>query len=110
MGQVHWTWRGEVKPGEFENFKRLVARWNSFASKDPNTIFNAWVASEDRGTVRVEQRFTDADAALAQFGVNDCWKKLDDYLTPSSMYVCGDYGVTLDYLREHGAIFMESLS
>ena len=110
MGQVYWTWRGEVKLGEFANFKLLVARWNGFASKDPNTLFNVWTVSEDSSTVRVEQRFIDADAALAQFDVNDCWKQLDKHLTPSSMYVSGDYGVTLDYLREHGAIFMQSLS
>ena len=109
MSQVYWTWRGEVKPGEFANFKRLVARWNGFAIKDPNTLFNAWTASEDSSTVRVEQRFTDADAALAQCDVQDCWELLVERLTPSAGFFRGDYGVTLDYLREHGAIFMQSL-
>jgi hypothetical protein len=41
--------------------------------------------------------------------VNNGWEKLDDYLLPSGMYVSGDYGKTLDFLREHGAVFMRNL-
>lgn len=109
MAQVYWSWQATVKTGELANFKALVERWNSIAAKDPDTLFNAWVVSEDGGSVRVDQRFTNADTALAQFDVNDCWGRLDDHLEPTAMYVCGDYKMTLDFLREHGAIFMNSL-
>ena len=110
MGQVYWSWQADVKEGELTNFKALVERWNAIAAEDPDTLFNAWVVSEDGRSVRVDQRFTDAETALAQFAVNECWEKLDDHLVPAAMYVCGDYGTTLDYLREHGAIFMGSLA
>ncbi|MGI9234714.1 MAG: hypothetical protein ACR2RD_13860 [Woeseiaceae bacterium] len=110
MTQVYWSWQAEVKDDELSNFKELVKRWNAIAAEDPNTLFNAWTVSEDGRTVRVDQRFTDADTALAQFELNDCWGELDDYLVPAAMYVCGDYGKTLDFLREHGATFMESLA
>jgi len=110
MGQVYWSWQADVKKGELNNFRALVERWNAIADEDPDTLFNAWVLSEDGRSVRIDQRFTDAESALAQFEVNDCWEKLDDHLDPTAMYVCGNYGTTLDYLREHGAIFMESLA
>ena len=110
MGQVYWSWRAEVKDGELSSFKALVQHWNAIAAEDPDTLFNAWTVSEDGRIVRVDQRFTNAKTALAQFEVNDCWGKLDDHLNPASMYVCGDYGTTLDFLREHGATFMESLA
>lgn len=109
MGQVYWSWQAELKDGELSNFKALVTRWNSIAAEDPDTLFNAWTISEDGKTVRVDQRFTTAETAFAQFAVNDCWGDLDDHLVPASMHVCGDYGKTLDFLREHGATFMEPL-
>lgn len=109
MGQVYWSWQATVKTGELPNFKALVERWNMIAAEDPDTLFNAWVVSEDGSSVRVDQRFSNAKTALAQFDVNDCWTRLDDHLVPSSMHVCGDYGTILDFLREHGAVFMESL-
>ena len=109
MGQVYWFWQAEVKPGALAGFRELVLRWNEIADKDNDTLFNQWVVSEDSATVQVDQRFTNADAALAQFAVNDCWGKLDDYLNPIAMHVCGDFGTTLDFLREHGAVFMKSL-
>ena len=110
MGQVHWFWQGSVKSGELENFKALVAQWNAIAAEDSNTLFNEWVVSDDGNTVRVDQRFTDAESALAQFETNDCWGQLDDYLIPQAMHVSGDYGTTLDFLREHGATFMKPLA
>ena len=110
MGQVYWFWQGGVKDGELENFKALVARWNAIAADDADTLVNEWVVSDDGHTVRVDQRFTNAAAALAQFEVNDCWGHLDDHLVPEAMHVCGDYGTTLDFLREHGATFMEPLA
>lgn len=109
MGQVYWSWQADVKAGELENFKTLVARWNVIATQDSQTLFNEWVVSETGDSVHVNQRFTDAEAALAQFESNVCWEELDDYLEPTAMYVCGDYGSTLDFLREHGATFMARL-
>lgn len=110
MGQVYWSWQAEVKSGKLENFRALVARWNAIAAEDPDTLFNEWMVSEDGRTVRIDQRFTDAASALAQFETNYCWGKLDDHLSPEAMHVCGDYGTTLDFLREHGATFMKSLA
>lgn len=110
MGQVYWSWQANVKDGELTSFKALVSRWNSIAAEDPDTLFNEWVVSEDGRAVHVNQRFTNAETAFAQFAVNDCWGRLDDHLEPTSMYVCGDYGETLDFLREHGATFMKSLA
>lgn len=110
MAEVYWSWQANVKAGELENFGALVIRWNAIAASDPDTLFNAWVVSEDGQTVRVDQRFTSAATALAQFDVNDCWGRLDDHVVPAAMYVCGDYGTTLDFLREHGATFMESMA
>lgn len=109
MGEVYWYWQGEVKAGEMANFQVLVERWNAIAASDPATVFNAWTVSEDGRSVQVHQHFTSAEAALAQFEVNTCWGNLEEHLRPSAMYVCGDYGTALDFLREHGAVFMESL-
>ena len=109
MGQVYWSWQADVKPGQLAEFRALVERWNAIADDDPNTLFNAWEISEDRCSVQVNQRFVSAEAALAQFESNGCWVELDNFLNPTAMYVCGDYGSTLDFLREHGATFMKSL-
>ena len=110
MGQVYWSWEAEVKPGELENFKGNVVRgWNETAAKDSNTLINQWVIDEGGCSVKVYQRFTSAKHALAQFADNPGWEKLDDYLEPSAMFVCGDYGNELDFLREHGAVFMQDL-
>lgn len=109
MAEVYWSWSAEIKPGELANFKALAKHWNKIAATDPGTLFNAWVISEDGQSVQVNQRFTNAATAFAQFDVNECWHKLDDHVNPTSMFVCGDYGKTLDFLREHGAVFMETI-
>ena len=60
-----------------------------------------------RPAVKVYQRFT--SSGLIKFTTNDGWAKLDDYLEPTGMFVSGDYGNDLDFLRAHGAIFMLNL-
>ena len=110
MGQVYWSWEAEVKTGELENFKaQVVKAWNAVAEADAQTLENQWVVNESGDAVKVYQRFTSASAAFAQFAVNDGWGKLDDYLNATGMFVCGDYGTELDFLREHGAVFMLDL-
>ena len=110
MGQVHWSWEAEVKPGALENFKSALVRpWNVAAEEDEHTLENRWVVSESGESVKVYQKFSSAEAALAQFRTNDGWAKLDDYLNPTAIFVSGDYGDTLDFLRAHGAIFMLDL-
>ena len=110
MGQVYWTWEADVQPGELENFMALVQRWNDIARADEHTLYNNWVVNEDKTSVRVDQRFTNAAAAMAQFRVNTCWGELDNYLQPTGMTVCGDFTTELDFLREHGARFMAPLA
>ena len=109
MGQVHWSWEAELKEGELENFKSLIKQWNIIASEDSATLSNEWFISDDGRLVRVLQTFSDANSALNQFGVN-LWSALDNHVTPKEMYVSGDYGDTLDFLREHGATFMVQLN
>lgn len=110
MGEVYWSWEADVKDGHLESFKQnVVAQWNEVAAQDEHTLSNQWVIDEAGSAVKVYQRFTSAEHAFAQFAVNTGWKKLDDYLLPSGMYVSGDYGKTLDFLREHGAVFMRNL-
>ena len=110
MGHVHWSWEAEVKAGALENFKSALVRpWNVAADKDEHTLENRWVVSESGESVKVYQKFSSAEAALAQFRTNDGWAKLDDYLNPTAMFVSGDYGNALDFLRAHGAIFMLDL-
>jgi hypothetical protein len=109
MGQVYWSWQADLQPGELENFKGLVRRWNAIAEADEDTLHNDWVISEEETSVRVDQRFTNASAAMAQFQVNRCWGELDNHLIPTAMHVCGDYGTGVDFLREHGATFMQPL-
>ena len=108
MSEVYWSWEASVKNGELENFKKLVGNWNIVAAADPATLFNKWLISEDECSVRVLQRFVNATAALEQFKKNH-WDTLDNYLVPQSMCIYGDYGKTLDFLREHGATFMTSI-
>ena len=110
MGKVCWSWEADVKEGKLESFKSdVVLAWNIAAEADENTLCNRWVVDEAMSAVKVYQQFTSAQAAFAQFAVNEGWEKLDDYLEPTAMYVRGDYGNDLDFLREHGAIFMLDL-
>ena len=106
---VFWTWQADIQPGKEEGFRDLAARWATIASTDRGTLYSDWTISEDGKSVRVDQRFTDSAAAMAQFQVNDCWKQLDDFLVPTSMVICGAYKEDLDRLREHGALFMKPL-
>ena len=110
MGKVSWSWEADVKEGKLESFKGdVVLAWNIAAEADENTLCNRWVVDEAMSAVKVYQQFTSAQAAFAQFAVNEGWEKLDDYLEPTAMHVRGDYGNHLDFLREHGAIFMLDL-
>ena len=110
MTEVSWSWEADLKEGMLEGFQaKVVAPWNAVAESDEDTLLNYWVVDEAKICVKVYQRFTSAAAALAQFTTNDGWAKLDDYLEPTAMYVSGDYGKDLDFLREHGAIFMLDL-
>ena len=109
MGQIHWSWEAEVKEGELENFRALVKRWNKIANKDPENLSNEWMISEDSRSVRVTQTFTNSAAALNQFESN-LWASLDKHVIPKQMYVCGDYGNTLDFLKKHGATFMVQIT
>lgn len=107
MGTVSWSWEANVKPGKLEDFiNQVVGPWNIVAEADKDTLLNQWVVDEIGVSVKVYQRFASAHSALSQFESNDYWKKLDDYLEPTGMYVSGDYGAELDFLREHGATFM----
>lgn len=110
VGQVSWSWEADVKEGKLASFKNdVVVPWNIVAAADADTLINRWVVDESLSAVKVYQQFTSAQAAFAQFAVNEGWGKLDNYLEPTAMYVCGDYGKDLDFLREHGAIFMLDL-
>jgi hypothetical protein len=110
VGQVSWSWEADVKEGKLASFKNdVVVPWNIVAAADVDTLINRWVVDESLSAVKVYQQFTSAQAAFAQFAVNEGWGKLDNYLEPTAMYVCGDYGKDLDFLREHGAIFMLDL-
>lgn len=110
VGRVSWSWEADLKEGKLDRFRaHVVAPWNAVAAADENTLMNQWVVDEALSSVKVYQQFTSAKAALAQFVDNDGWGKLDDYLEPTAMYVSGDYGKDLDFLREHGAIFMLDL-
>ena len=104
---VYWTWEADIKPGEEEGFKALAARWAKITAMDPKTLYSNWTISEDGKSVRVDQRFLDSAAAMAQYHVNDCWGQLDNHLQPTSMVICGDYREDLDWLRTHGARFMK---
>ena len=110
MTEVSWSCEAAPKDRTMEGFRaNVVAPWNAVAESDNDTLLNYWVVDEAKICVKVYQRFTSAAAALAQFTTNDGWAKLDDYLEPTAMYVSGDYGKDLDFLREHGAIFMLDL-
>ena len=110
MGQVSWSWEANVKEGKLARFKKdVVVPWNIFAAADPDTLINRWAVDESLVSVKIYQLFTSAKAAFDQFAVNECWGRLDEYLEPTAMYVFGDYGKDLDFLREHGAIFMLDL-
>ena len=106
---VYWTWEASIQPGKEEGFRALAKKWDEIAGNDPGTLYNNWTINEDGKSVRVDQRFVNAEAAMAQFHVNDCWGQLDDYLVPTEMVVCGHYKDTLDFLRGHGARFMTPL-
>jgi len=108
--QVYWTWEADIKPGKREGFLELVRRWDDIARKDAKTLYSNWTISEDETHVRVDQRFEDSAAAMAQYYVNGCWSELSDYLTPTAMIVCGEYQEDLDWLRGHGAIFMKPVT
>ena len=106
---VYWTWQADIQPGKEEGFRKLASRWAMIAEADEATLESGWTISEDGKSVRVDQRFRDSASANAQFKVNDCWKQLDDYLVPTSMVICGAFREDLDWLREHGALFMKPL-
>jgi hypothetical protein len=110
MSDVSWSWEADLKDGVLEAFvANVVAPWNATAEADEETLLNYWVVDEAKTCVKVYQRFISSAAALAQFTTNDGWAKLDDYLEPTGMFVSGDYGKDLDFLRAHGAIFMLDL-
>lgn len=110
MSDVSWSWEADLKEGMLEDFKaNVVAPWNAVAESDEDTLLNYWVVDEAKTCVKVYQRFRSSAAALAQFTTNNGWAKLDDYLEPTGMFVSGDYGSELDFLRAHGAIFMLNL-
>ena len=106
---VYWTWEADIQPGKEEGFKVLAKKWDEIAAADPDTLYSSWSISEDGKSVRVDQRFVDAKAAMAQYHVNDCWGQLDDYLVPTGMVVCGHFKNELDFLRGHGADFRPPL-
>lgn len=102
---IHLTWEANIKPGEDEGFKTLAKNWAEIAAKDPGTLYSDWTISEDGRSVRVDGRYVDAAATMAQFGAN-LWGELDKHLTPTGMVVCGKLSSELEFLREHGAKFM----
>lgn len=106
---VYWTWEADIKPGEEENFKALAKRWSEIAAQDPDTLHSDWTICEKGKSVRVDQRFVNSAAAMAQYHVNDCWGELDKHLVPTAMVICGGYKEDLDWLRAHGARFMKPL-
>jgi len=67
---AYWTWEADIKPGRKDAFVELVRRWNDIAEKDPKTLYNNWTISEDETHVRVDQRFEDSAAAMAQYYIN----------------------------------------
>ena len=103
---LHWTWQANIKDGEEQGFRALAKEWRECAEKEPGTLHSEWTISEDGKSVRVDQWFTDAAAAYAQYHTNTCWRRLDDYLQPTSMVVCGKSNEQLEFLRDHGTIFM----
>jgi len=68
---VYWTWEGNIQPGKEEGFRTLAKKWDDIASKDPDTLYSNWTISEDGKSVRVDQRFVNAEAAMAQFHENN---------------------------------------
>jgi hypothetical protein len=106
---VYWTWEADIQPGKEEGFRALAKKWDEITAADPDTLYSSWTISEDSKSVRVDQRFVNAEAAMAQYHVNDCWGQLDDYLVPTGMVVCGHFKNKLDFLRGHGAIFRPPL-
>ena len=110
MSDVSWSWEADLKDGMLERFTaNVVVPWNAAAKSDEDTLLNYWVVDEAKTCVKVYQRFRSSAAALAQFTTNNGWAKLDDYLEPTGMFISGDYGSELDFLRAHGAIFMLNL-
>ena len=57
-------------PGALTLIKHLRALTaiKEIAAKDPGTLYSEWTISENGKSVRVDGRYVDATAAMAQFG------------------------------------------
>jgi quinol monooxygenase YgiN len=65
--QVSWLVEVEVKPGELEAFKQLVADMVESTSPEPGTLSYEWFISDDGKLVHIYERYADSEALLAHF-------------------------------------------
>ena len=62
---VSWLLELAVKPGELDNFKRVVDEMIESTRAEPGTLMYEWSINEDGSVVHGYERFADSGAAVA---------------------------------------------
>jgi autoinducer 2-degrading protein len=59
---LFWVFTLDVKPGQFEPFKGLVAQIVAATAQEPGTLAYQYAASDDQNTVHIYERYRDSVA------------------------------------------------
>ena len=63
--QIYWVLTVTVKPGQFTEFKQVVASLVAAAKKEPGTLAYEYSVGDDQSTVHIFERYRDSDAVVA---------------------------------------------
>lgn len=66
---VYWMLELAIRPGELENFKKLMDEMiASTEENEPDTLNYEWTISEDGATCHLFERYKDSSAVMAHLG------------------------------------------
>ncbi|WP_339630599.1 antibiotic biosynthesis monooxygenase [uncultured Sneathiella sp.] len=112
-GHVYWIFQLEIKPGEYENFEKLMTEMvDATKADEPDALNYEWSVSEDKKTCHILERFKDSDAALIHMGNfgSKFAGRFMEVLTPKLMTVYGDPSDNvLKGLSRLGAVHMPAV-
>jgi quinol monooxygenase YgiN len=66
---VYWNLEVSIKPGELDNFKKLVTDMvTSIKASEPNALNYEWSISEDNSVCHIYERYSDSEAVMTHLG------------------------------------------
>ena len=63
--EIHWVFTVTVKPGQFDEFKQVVAPLVAATKEEPGALAYQYNVDDDQSTVHIFERYRDSDAVVA---------------------------------------------